>query len=330
MKLSELGTKIGAPHAGDGDPDITGVASLVSAGIHDLVFAEGERALEEARTSKAATVIASQPVPGKPTLISSYPKLTFARAAQVLMASTTVVRGGTHPGAVVDPMARVAPDASIGALCFVGPSVVIGSRTRIGEGCVLLGQATIGSNCELVARVTVYPGTTIGDRVTVHAGAVLGSDGFGYVRDGKTGEYVKFPQRGRLDIEDDVEIGANATIDRGALDATVIGRGTKIDNLVHVGHNVRIGTNVVIAGQTGVSGSSVIEDGVIVGGQVGIAEHVTIESGAILGAQAGVPSNKVIRGKGMVFWGTPARPIKDYLKELAILAKLARGKGKRD
>jgi UDP-3-O-[3-hydroxymyristoyl] glucosamine N-acyltransferase len=178
--------------------------------------------------------------------------------------------------------------------------------------------------------VTVYPGTTIGDRVTVHAGAVLGSDGFGYVRDGKTGEYVKFPQQGSLNIEDDVEIGANATIDRGALDATVIGRGTKIDNLVHVGHNVRIGSNVVIAGQTGVSGSSVIQDGVIVGGQVGIAEHVTIESGTILGAQAGVPSNKVIRGKGIVFWGTPARPIKDYLKELAILARLARGKGKRE
>jgi len=329
MKLSELADKLGLTHAGDGDLEITGVASPDSAGVHDLVFAEGERALDEARTTKAAAVIATGSVAGKPTLISTHPKLTFARAAQVLLGSTTA-RSGIHPSAVVDPSARVAPDASIGAQCFIGPSVVVGSRTRIGEGCVLLGQATIGSNCVLVARVTVYPGTTIGDRVTVHAGAVLGSDGFGYVRDGKTGEYVKFPQRGRLDIEDDVEIGANATIDRGALDATVIGRGTKIDNLVHVGHNVRIGMNVVIAGQTGVSGSSVIEDGVIVGGQVGIAEHVTIESGAILGAQAGVPSNKVIRGKGVVFWGTPARPIKDYLKELAFLAKLARGKGKRD
>lgn len=329
MKLSELAARIGAPHAGDSDPDITGLASLVSAEIHDLVFAEGEKALDEARTSKAAAVIATESVPGKPTLISTYPKLTFARAAQVLQGSETT-RSGIHPSAVVDSSARVAPDASIGAQCFVGPSVVIGSGAQVGEGCILIGQATIGSNCALVARVTVYPGTTIGDRVTVHAGAVLGSDGFGYVRDGETGEYVKFPQRGRLDIEDDVEIGANATIDRGALDATVIGRGTKIDNLVHVGHNVRVGANVVIAGQTGVSGSSVIEDGVIVGGQVGIAEHVTIESGAILGAQAGVPSNKVIRGKGVVFWGTPARPIKDYLKELAILAKLAREKGKRD
>jgi UDP-3-O-[3-hydroxymyristoyl] glucosamine N-acyltransferase len=329
MKLSELAGKLGLTRAGDGDPEVTGVASIQSAGVHDLVFTEGEKALDEARTSKAAAVIAAEPVSGKPTLISTHPKLTFARAAQLVLGSATT-RSGIHPSAVVDLTARVAPDASIGALCFVGPGVVIGGGTRIGEGCVLIGRATIGSNCELVARVTVYPETTIGDRVTVHAGAVLGSDGFGYVRDRETGEYVKFPQQGRLDIEDDVEIGANATIDRGALDATVIGRGTKIDNLVHVGHNVRIGTNVVIAGQTGVSGSSVIEDGVIVGGQVGIAEHVTIESGAILGAQAGVPSNKVIRGKGMVFWGTPARPIKDYLKELAILARLARGKGKRD
>jgi UDP-3-O-[3-hydroxymyristoyl] glucosamine N-acyltransferase len=329
MKLSELGTKLGAARAGGGDPEITGVASLVSAGIHDLVFAEGAKSLNEARISKAAAVIATEPVAGKATLISARPKLTFARAAQLLQGNTKAL-SGINPSAVVDPSARVAPDASIGAQCFIGPSVVIGSGTRIGEGCVLTGQATIGSKCDLVARVTVYPGTTIGDRVTVHAGAVLGSDGFGYVRDGQTGEYVKFPQQGRLNIEDDVEIGANATIDRGALDATVIGRGTKIDNLVHVGHNVHIGTNVVIAGQTGVSGSSVIEDGVIVGGQVGIAEHVTIESGAILGAQAGVPSNKVIRGKGVVFWGTPARPLKAYLKELAILAKLARGEGKRD
>ena len=166
----------------------------------------------------------------------------------------------------------------------------------------------------------------LGDRVMVHAGAVLGSDGFGYVRDQKTGRYEKFPQVGRLEIGDDVEIGANTTIDRGALDATVIGRGTKLDNLVHVGHNVRIGEDVVIAAQTGISGSVVIEDGVVVAGQVGIADHVTIEQGAILGAQCGVPSNKVIRGSGILFWGTPARPIRQYLKELAVLSRLARKK----
>jgi UDP-3-O-[3-hydroxymyristoyl] glucosamine N-acyltransferase len=155
---------------------------------------------------------------------------------------------------------------------------------------------------------------------------VLGSDGFGYVRDDETGHYEKFPQIGRLEIGDDVEIGANVTIDRGALDATVIGRGVKIDNMVHVGHNVTIGENVVIAAQTGISGSVVIERDVIIAGQVGIADHVRIEEGVILGAQCGVPSNKVIRGKGVVFWGTPARPIREYLKELATLARLAKKK----
>jgi UDP-3-O-[3-hydroxymyristoyl] glucosamine N-acyltransferase len=129
---------------------------------------------------------------------------------------------------------------------------------------------------------------------------------------------------GRLEIEDDVEIGANSTVDRGALDVTRIGRGTKIDNLVHVGHNVHIGEDVVIAAQTGLSGSAVIEDGVVIAGQVGIADHVRIESGAILGAQCGVPTKKVIRGKGIIFWGTPARPIREYLKELAMVARLAK------
>ena len=158
----------------------------------------------------------------------------------------------------------------------------------------------------------------------VHAGAVLGSDGFGFVRDRQTVRYTKFPQMGRLEIGDDVEIGANSTVDRGALDATVIARGTKLDNLVHVGHNAYVGEDVVIAAQTGVSGSAVVEDTVIVAGQVGLADHVRIEKGAILGAQCGVPTGKVIRGPGVVFWGTPARPIREYLKELAVLARLAR------
>jgi len=172
--------------------------------------------------------------------------------------------------------------------------------------------------------VVLYPDTTLGRRVTIHAGSVLGSDGFGFVRDDVHGRYVKFPQVGRLVIGDYVEIGANCTLDRGALDETVIGPGTKLDNMVHIGHNARIGSNVVIAAQTGVSGSAFIGDDCVVGGQVGIADHVTIEPGAILGAQSGIPSNKTIRGKGMVFWGTPARPIRQYLKELAVLSRLTR------
>jgi UDP-3-O-[3-hydroxymyristoyl] glucosamine N-acyltransferase len=190
----------------------------------------------------------------------------------------------------------------------------------IGAGVV------IGEDCELAGRISIYSGTTLGDRVIVQAGAVLGGDGFGFVPDPATGRYHKFPQIGRLEIGNDVEIGANTTIDRGALDATVISDGVKLDNLVQVGHNVHIGRNVVIASQTGISGSSVLEDNVIVGGQVGIADHVRIESGVILGAQCGVLSKKVVRGKNIVFWGTPARPIAEYLRELATLSRLTKKK----
>jgi UDP-3-O-[3-hydroxymyristoyl] glucosamine N-acyltransferase len=213
---------------------------------------------------------------------------------------------------------------SIAAQAVVSDGASIGERSAIGAGSFVGAGVCIGADCDIKPNVSVYPGTTIGNRVIVHSGAVLGSDGFGFVRDEQTGRYTKFPQAGTLEIGDDVEIGANSTIDRGALDATVVGRGAKLDNLVHIAHNVRVGEDVVIAAQTGISGSAVIEDGAVIAGQVGIADHVRIGSGAILGAQCGVPSNKVIRGKGVLFWGTPARPIRQYLKELAVLARLAR------
>src|SRR4029077_2815883 len=177
----------------------------------------------------------------------------------------------------------------------------------------------IGGGCDIQARVTIYSGVVLGDEVVVQAGAVLGSTGFGYARNGETGEYVLFPQQGQLVIEDRVEIGANTTIDRGALGETRIGRGTKIDNLVHIAHNCVIGKNVVIAAQTGISGSSVVEDGAILGGQVGIGEHATVGEGVILGGGAGVLSGKKMKGKVEVFWGRPARPLKEYLRDLARL-----------
>jgi UDP-3-O-[3-hydroxymyristoyl] glucosamine N-acyltransferase len=224
----------------------------------------------------------------------------------------------------VDSSALLEEGVSIGPHVVIERDVVIGRDTTIDAGAVIGAGAGIGSGCHIYPRVVLYPGTDLGDRVIVHAGAVLGADGFGYVRDPATGEYTQFPQQGRLVVEDDVEIGANATVDRGALEETRIASGTKLDNLVHVGHNVCIGRNVVIAAQTGISGSSSIGDGAIVGGQVGIADHVQIGAGAILGAQAGIPSGKRIHGPGVVFWGTPARPIRQYLKELATLARLTR------
>ena len=278
--------------------------------------------------SRASAVIAESSQNGahaKPVLIAVQPRLAFARAAQWLEVSQQPP-AGIHATAVIDPKAKLAKNITIEERAAVRENVEIGDGSRIGANCVVGPDVIIGQNCRLYPNVTIYPQVRLGDRVVIHAGAVLGSDGFGYVPDAKTGRYEKFPQIGRLEIEDDVEIGANSTVDRGALDVTRIRRGTKIDNLVHVGHNVDIGADVVIAAQTGISGSAVIENGVVIGGQVGIADHVHIEAGAILGAQSGIPSNKVIRGKGIVFWGTPARPIKEYLKELAILARLGKKK----
>jgi UDP-3-O-[3-hydroxymyristoyl] glucosamine N-acyltransferase len=211
--------------------------------------------------------------------------------------------------------------AGVDATAVVGKDVVISEGSWIGPGVVLGDGVVVGRETRIDARVVVYPGVVIGDEVVVQAGAVLGAAGFGYARNGETGEYVLFPQQGRLVIEDRVEIGANTTIDRGALGETRIGRGTKIDNLVHIGHNCVIGKNVVIAAQTGISGSSVVEDGAVLGGQVGIGEHATVGEGVILGGGAGVLSGKKMKGKGEAFWGRPARPLKEYLRDLARLRK---------
>jgi UDP-3-O-[3-hydroxymyristoyl] glucosamine N-acyltransferase len=215
-------------------------------------------------------------------------------------------------------------DVWIAERVILSEGVKVGDRSRVGANSVVGANVAIGKQCTIYPNVTIYPGVQIGDRVIIHSGVVLGSDGFGYVRDKDTGRYQKFPQVGRLVIEDDVEIGANTTIDRGALEETSIGRGSKIDNLVHIGHNVRIGEDVVVAAQTGFSGSIVVEKNVVIGGQVGIGEHARIEEGVMLGGQSGVLPNKIMRGKGVAFWGTPARPVRGYLKELAALARLAR------
>ena len=311
---------------GNGHVEISRVASVKNAQPGDLVFVESARHLELAIASPASAVIVREEdaecTTTKPLLFNSNPRLAFATAAQLLYPKQPEA-GTIHPSAVVDPRVTVAPSTNIDAHAVVEANAVIGERCLIACGCYIGEDVTIGDDCDIYPNVVIYAGTTLGRRVTVHAGAVLGSDGFGFVRDDKFGRYVKFPQVGRLVIGDYVEIGANCTIDRGALDETVIASGTKLDNMVHIGHNASIGTNVVIAAQTGVSGSSSIGDDCVVGGQVGIADHVTIESGAILGAQSGIPSNKTIRGKGVVFWGTPARPIKQYLKELAAMSRLA-------
>ena len=329
--LRKIAEVLGIRWIGDGDVEISGVSSLESACPDHLVFVDEEKHLAAALNSGAGAIIAGEfaasATVDRPVLISDHPKLAFARAARILASVNDRQQGNVHPSAVIHPSAVLAAGVRVEARAVIGEGAKINEGTRVGAGCSLGAGVTVGKSCEIYPNVTVYPGTTIGDRVLVHAGAVLGSDGFGYVRDRKTGQYEKFPQVGRLVIEDDVEIGANATVDRGALEETRIRRGTKIDNLVHIGHNCDIGEDVVIAAQTGLSGSIVIEKGAVLGGQVGIGEHATIGEGVMLGGQGGVLPNKILRGKGVAFWGTPAQPLRQYLKQLATLARLSKKNG---
>jgi UDP-3-O-[3-hydroxymyristoyl] glucosamine N-acyltransferase len=325
--LEQIANAVGSHLIGDRNLEIAGVASIQSSSRTDLVFVEDEKHLSDALKSQAGALIAGEFATSshgsKALLVSDHPKLAFARAAQLLSEFGDNLQE-VHPTAVIHPSAVLAPGVSVDARTVIGDSARIDSGTRIGAGCAIGARSVIGRNCRLYPNVTLYPGTSLGERVIVHAGAVLGSDGFGYVRDRKTGRYEKFPQVGSLVIEDDVEIGANTTIDRGALDETRIRRGAKIDNLVHIGHNCQIGEDVVIAAQTGLSGSITIDKGVILGGQVGIGEHAHLEEGVMVGGQGGILPNKVLRGKGVAFWGTPAQPLREYLKQLATLARIAK------
>ena len=289
------------------DVEVSAVSRIEDADARSVVFAVEKEALAGALRSGAGIILASRKLESDDlpldlrVLWVEDARYAFAVVARRL--SEGGVKEGIHPTAVV------------------GEGVEIGFGTSVGPGVVIGDGVRIGKDCNILARVTIYPGVVIGDRVVVQAGAVLGSTGFGYARNGSTGEYLIFPQQGRLYVDDDVEVGANTTIDRGALGETRIGRGTKIDNLVHIGHNCLIGKNVVIAAQTGISGSSVVEDGAILGGQVGIGEHASVGKGVILGGGAGVLSGKKMRGEGEVFWGRPARPLKEYLRDLARLKR---------
>jgi UDP-3-O-[3-hydroxymyristoyl] glucosamine N-acyltransferase len=330
--LQQIAVAVGARLIGEASVEVSAVASIASASRDDLVFVEDEKHLAAALQSEAGAVVvgdfAASMSCDRPLLVSDHPKLAFARAARVLRNELPLEgaprESNVHATAVIYSSVVLGPGVFVEERAIVSERVHIGEHTRIGAGCAIGPGVKIGHHCEIYPNVTMYPDTTLGNRVIVHAGAVLGSDGFGYVRDRKTGHYEKFPQVGRLVIEDDVEIGANATIDRGALDETRIRRGSKIDNLVHIGHNCEIGEDVIIAAQTGLSGSIVIENGVVLGGQVGIGEHARIGEGVMLGGQGGVLPNKVLRGKGVAFWGTPAQPLREYLKQLATLARLAK------
>ena len=332
MKLAELIEALGGKLA-EGNPQqtIAGVNSVELASDTDLVFAEDAASAAKALASEAGAVVLraglAESYPGARCVIEApQPRLWFARAANVLAPALPAT--GVHPSAVVGPGAELGEGVTIGPCAVVGENARVGKGTRVEAGAVVGEGVQIGEHCRICPRAVLYSGTTLGDRVIVHAGVVLGADGFGYVRDSSTGSYTQFPQHGTLLIEDDVEIGANSTIDRGALKQTKIGRGTKIDNLVHVGHNCDIGEDVILVALTGISGSSSVGNGAVIAGQVGIGDHAHIGPGVILGGQAGVLSGKTVTNQGLrpgtVLWGTPARPLKQVLRELAVLARLAK------
>ena len=283
--------------------ELSRVSGLEGAGPDAVVFAEDVRTLAAAIETGAGLILARVRAAqaDERVLIVKDPRYAFALCAKALAG----VRTGreVHPSAAVDASAKV------------------GERVKIGPRAVVEADVTLGDDVEIAAGAVILHGVEIGNRVVVQAGAVLGAAGFGYARDAKTGEHLLFPQQGRLVIEDDVEIGANTTIDRGALGETRIGRGTKIDNLCHIAHNCVIGEDVIMAAQVGMAGSCVIEDGAMLGGQVGLGERVTIGKGVILGGQGGVLPGKKIDGEGVVYWGTPAQPVREYLRGLARMRK---------
>ncbi len=336
MKLGELVDLLGGKLVqGSSEAVVTRVNSTVDAARDHLVFAQDAASAVDALTSNAGAVVLKPGMakgypPDKAIVETPQPRLWFSGAARVLRPVPPAT--GVGPAAVVAPSARLGERVCIGACAVIDDNVVIGSSTRVDAGAIIGSDVRIGADCHIYPRVVIYPGTTLGDRVIVHAGAVLGSDGFGYVRDSITGAYTQFPQQGTLIIEDDVEIGANTTIDRGALADTRIRRGTKIDNLVHIGHNCDIGEDVILVALTGISGSSSVGKGAVIAGQVGIGDHAHVGEGVILGGQAGVLSGKTVTNEGLkpgtVLWGTPARPLKQVLREIAVLARLAKGKGR--
>jgi len=317
---SELARFLGCAMEGDGARVISGVAAPDSARASDLIYVDNPKHLERAAASAArcAVIAPGLALAGKTLLRAANPKLTFARAAEWLLPPVPIAVG-IHPTAVIASTARLAAGVAVGPYVVIEGGVEIGAGTEIGAFCFLGANAAIGEQCRLYPRATLYAGARLADRVILHSGAVVGSDGFGYVEAG--GKRIKFPQVGAVEIQSDVEIGANTTIDRGSLNRTEICAGAKLDNLVHVAHNVHIGENTVIAAQTGVSGSVVIGRDVALGGQAGLGDHCRVEDGAVIGGQAGILPGKIVRS-GHIVWGTPARPLEKFKEQFAWLGRL--------
>ncbi|MBS3906647.1 MAG: UDP-3-O-(3-hydroxymyristoyl)glucosamine N-acyltransferase [Syntrophaceae bacterium] len=317
-KLSELAEYVGGTLIGDGDAEISGVASIDDARPGEITFIANPKYLRKLGETSASAVIVSKEVTtaDKFLIRAANPHLAFVKILTLFLVKPYQPKG-------IDPSAQISPTAQLGKDLTIYPYVYIGDRCRIEDrvalypGVYVGGDSVIGEDSVLHPNVSVYSGSVIGKRVILHSGVVIGADGFGFVKEGKTN--VKIPQVGRVIIEDDVEVGANSTIDRAALGQTIIRRGVKIDNLVQVAHNVEIGEDSIIVAQVGIAGSTKIGKNVILAGQVGVGGHIEIGDNVQVGGQSGVgqslPSNQA-------YSGNPAMPHREWLRTVMTLPKL--------
>jgi UDP-3-O-[3-hydroxymyristoyl] glucosamine N-acyltransferase len=319
LKLLDIAARLECRLEGEPDIDIRGVAGIDDAAPGDLTFFTNPKYAPSLRTTRASAVILGESAEAAPCamLRTRHPYLAFARAVE-LFADPWRPPAGIHPSAVVGEDVTLGPGASIGPFAAIGDGTRIGARTIIHPHVAIGRQVHIGEDCIVHARVSIRERVRIGNRVILQDGAVIGSDGFGFARR-PDGTHHKIPQVGGITIEDDVEIGANAAVDRPAVGATRIGAGTKIDNLVQIAHGVTIGRDVLLAAQVGIAGSVTIEDGVTLAGQVGVAGHITIGKGAIATAQTGIPNSVEA---GAFISGYPAISNRDWLRASAIFRKL--------
>ena len=303
---------------GNPTEQIHGIGSLEHAEAGTVTYAE-TKYLDRVSASRATCVLVqSGEFPGRTVVVVDNPRVAFARVAQWLKPAQRPF-DGIHATALVANPVGLADDVAIGAWTVVEEGACIGRSTVIFPGCYIGRDCRVGANCVIYPGVVLYPGVLVRDRVIVHAGVVIGADGFGFVFDGE--RHLKIPQIGHVTIQSEVEVGANSCIDRGALDETVVHEGVKIDNLCQIAHNVQVGRNAIISSQTGVAGSSRVGNHAVIGGQVGIADYCRVDDHAQIGAQCGVPSRKRIPA-GEVYWGTPARPLKDIKLQQAHLSRL--------
>ena len=321
MRVDQLAEKVDGRVVGDGDRSIERIADLEHAGDAEIAYVENENFLTMAAESRAACLIVTEGVaerlPDRTLIEVANPKLAFSLIGAALYPPVSR-EPSIHATAVVAETADIALTAYVGPHVSIGDYTRVGPYTRVEAGVVLGANVTVEDHCVLHPNVVLYDGVSVGSGVILHAGVCIGADGFGYVRHDLG--YQKFPQIGTVVIEDDVEIGAHTCIDRAALGRTRIGRGTKLDNMVHVGHNCDIGERVVIAAQTGISGSVVIEDDAVIGGQVGFGDHTRVQKGAIIGSKAGILPGKIVRPG--VWWGIPVQPLDEYKRMNAHMNRL--------